>query len=155
MMNNWENLIQGHYRNQRQAMSNPAKWPQVDIKVWKTGSGIFESKSWYKYKGEENAYNWVRYNVVAQDETSVTTDVFSYTHNADSCPFEWKYDGKWWKGKGDCVIRNARMTSTIRFNGFDYRAQDMGVDVETGAQLWGKPPEEGEFLFVPKSPLTF
>ena len=24
MMNNWENLIQGHYRNQRQAMSNPA-----------------------------------------------------------------------------------------------------------------------------------
>ena len=36
-------------------MSNPAQWPQIDIKIWSTQSGVFESKSWYKYKGEKEA----------------------------------------------------------------------------------------------------
>tara|TARA_B100000212_G_C27340911_1_gene519165 strand:- start:563 stop:1018 length:456 start_codon:yes stop_codon:yes gene_type:complete len=148
-MNNFEELICGYYRNQRQAMSNPARWPQIDIKIWQVSSGIIEAKSWYKYKGEENAYNWVRYRMTNQTETTVSTEVFSYTHNADSCPFTWEYDGNWWTGKGDCVIRDSRCVSTIRFNGYDYRSMDQGIDINTGKQLWGKPPEEGEFLFVP------
>ena len=109
MMNNWENLIQGHYRNQRQAMSNPAKWPQVDIRIWKTGSGIFESKSWYKYKGEENAYNWLRYRVTGMAEDYVKTDIFNLIHNTDSCPFYWKWNKEtgWWSGTTleDCIVR--------------------------------------------------
>lgn len=148
-MNNFEELICGHYRNQRQAMSNPARWPQIDIRIWQVSSGIIEAKSWYKYKGEDNAYNWLRYNVVDLTETTVKTEVFSYIHQTDSCPFNWTYDGRWWKGEGDCIIRNARCVSTIRFNGFDYRSQDIGLDVDTGKQLWGKTKDEGEFLFVP------
>ena len=26
-------LMRGHYRNQRQAFSNPSKWPQIDIEI--------------------------------------------------------------------------------------------------------------------------
>ena len=148
-MNNFEELICGHYRNQRQAMSNPARWPQIDIRIWQVSSGIIEAKSWYKYKGEDNAYNWLRYNIVDLTETTVKTEVFSYIHQADSCPFNWTYDGRWWKGEGDCIIRNARCVSTIRFNGFDYRSQDIGLDVDTGKQLWGTTKDEGEFRFVP------
>ena len=40
------------------------------------------------------------------------------------------------------------MVSTVRFNGFDYRAQDVGYNLETNEQAWGKPKEEGEFQFV-------
>ena len=36
----------------------------------------------------------------------------------------------------------------IRFKDNDYRAIDTGYDVETGAFRWGKPEEDGEFLFV-------
>ena len=40
------------------------------------------------------------------------------------------------------------MVSTVRFNGFDYRSQDFGYNLETNEQAWGKPNEEGEFQFV-------
>lgn len=149
-MNNFESLIEGHYRNQRQAMSNPSQWPQIDIRIWKMDSGVFESKSWYKYQGEENAYNWLRYRVMYMDETTVKTDIFNYIKNEDSCPFIWTWDGKWWTGIPDgwCQVDKYLIKSCIRFNGLDYRSLDQGWNTETNEQAWGKPEEEGEFQFT-------
>ena len=43
------NDVVGHYRNQRQAYSNPAQWPQIDIRITEPQYGVLEVKSWYKY----------------------------------------------------------------------------------------------------------
>ena len=55
------NDVVGHYRNQRQAYSNPAQWPQIDIRITEPQYGVLEVKSWYKYKGEDNPYNIIQY----------------------------------------------------------------------------------------------
>ena len=51
------NEVVGHYRNQRQAFSNPSTWPQIDIRIIEPNHGTLEVKSWYKYKGEDKPYN--------------------------------------------------------------------------------------------------
>ena len=56
-------LLQGHYRNQRQAMSNPSRWPQIDIRLTSMSEQQIEAKSWYKYKGEDSPYNRIRYDL--------------------------------------------------------------------------------------------
>ena len=86
-MNNFEDLLYGHYRNRLQAQSNPAQWPQIDIRIWRTQSGVFESKSWYKYQGEKSPYNWLRYKITDITETTVKTDIFNILKQEDSCPF--------------------------------------------------------------------
>jgi len=149
-MNNFIELIEGHYRNQRQAMSAPANWPQIDIRIWTVASGIFESKSWYKYLGEKKPYNWLRYSIVENTEDTVVTKLYSVLEDKDiECPITWTWDGFWWNGSnGECVVNNIKARTRVRFNGYDYRTQDQGIDLTTGEQRWGKKPEEGEFLFV-------
>ena len=83
-MNNFEELLYGHYRNKLQAQSNPSQWPQIDIRIWQTSSGVFESKSWYKYKGEQAPYNWLRYRITEFTEDTVKTDIYNYLSTEDS-----------------------------------------------------------------------
>jgi len=149
-LSNFEDLLYGHYRNQRQAQSNPSQWPQIDIRIWKTQSGVYESKSWYKYKGEKEPYNWLRYHIVSETEDTVKTEIFNYISREDSCPFIWTWDGKWWTGipDGFCQVGKYLIKSRIRFNGLDYRSLDQGWDTESDKQAWGKPDSEGEFQFV-------
>lgn len=148
-MGSFRELIEGHYRNQRQAMSNPAKWPQIDLRVTWVSDNVFESKSWYKYKGEENAYNHLKYVITKKTEAIIYTEVFSYISNKDTCPYYWWTDGKWWYGttEGDCIVKDTKLISNVRFNGHDYRTLDTGLDLETGEFRWGKREDDGEFLF--------
>ncbi len=139
----------GHYRNQKQAFSNPASWPQIDIRI-ENKHNIMTVKSWYKYKGESDPYNHIQYDWQQLDENIVYTKTTNLITNRPSCPFIWQYDGVWWNGctDGECLQGNTRIESTIRFNGVDYRAKDVGYDITTGKQVYGKDPADGEFLFV-------
>lgn len=149
-MNNFEYLIQGHYRNQRQAMSNPAKWPQIDIRITKTGTGLLESKSWYKYKGEKNPYKHFEHQWKYLDADLVLFTTRNLLYDAESCPYLWRWDGNWWNGTthGECIHKDTKVVSKARFNGQEYRSIDTGYDIDTGEFRFGKDPSEGEFLFV-------
>jgi hypothetical protein len=149
-MNSFEELIQGHYRNQRQAMSNPAKWPQIDIRIISIGYGLLESKSWYKYKGEKNPYKHSQHSWEYTSENTVVFTTKDLLKEKEVCPYIWTWDGEWWNGttNGDCIHGNARVESKARFNGQEYRSLDTGFDIETNHFLWGKDPSEGEFQFV-------
>ena len=54
------NDVVGHYRNRNQAFSNPSTWPQIDIRIIEPSYGILLAKSWYKYRGEDNPYNYIQ-----------------------------------------------------------------------------------------------
>ena len=143
------NDVVGHYRNRDQAYSNPSQWPQIDIRISEPSYGIILAKSWYKYKGEEDPYNYIQYDWQRMDENIVYTKTTNLITNTPSCPFIWNWDGVWWNGNpdGECIQGNTRMVSKIRFNGNEYRAIDTGYDLETGKFRWGKEESEGEFLF--------
>jgi hypothetical protein len=149
-MNSFEELIVGHYRNQRQAMSNPAKWPQIDIRIISVGYGLLESKSWYKYKGEKNSYKHFQHHWEYITDDVVTFTTKNLLYEADSCPYIWKWDGEWWRGttEGECIHKDTRVISRARFNGDEYRSLDTGYDIDTNTFKWGKEPTDGEFEFV-------
>ena len=142
--------MRGHYRNQRQAFSNPSKWPQIDIRITTPHRTTIEVKSWYKYKGEENPYNHIRYEWEHVDEKVIYSKTYNLIHDHSSCPFIWTWDGEWWRGHpdGECIQESTEIITNIRFNGIDYRVKDVGYDVETGRQVYGKDPSEGEFFFT-------
>ena len=151
-MNSFEELIQGHYRNQRQAMSNPAKWPQIDIRIEVIGDHLLEVKSWYKYLSEKTPYI---HRHTKWEYLSPTVVSFSESQNllypeVGSCPYIWTWDGEWWNGttKGECISKGARVISNTRFSGKEYRSLDTGYDLETKEFKWGKLPTDGEFEFV-------
>ena len=131
------NNVVGHYRNRDQAFSNPSTWPQIDIRITEPSYGIILAKSWYKYKGEDDPYNYIQYDWARMDENIVYTKTTNVITNTPSCPFIWHWDGSWWNGT----------VSKIRFNGAEYRAIDTGYDLETGEFRWGKEEKEGEFRF--------
>ena len=143
--------VVGHYRNRDQAFSNPSTWPQIDIRIEKCEKcdHMITTKSWYKYKGEENPYNYIQYDYEQMDENIIYAKTTNLLTNTPSCPFIWNWDGVWWNGNpdGECIQSNTRMVSKIRFNGKEYRAIDTGYDLETGKFRWGKEESEGEFLF--------
>ena len=141
--------VVGHYRNRDQAFSNPSTWPQIDIRLEKRNDHSLTARSWYKYKGEKDPYNYIQYDWEQLDENIVYTNTRNLITNTDSCPFIWHWDGVWWNGNldGECIQGDTKMDSRIRFDGLKYRAIDTGYDVKTGDFRWGKPPEEGEFLF--------
>ena len=143
------NEVVGHYRNRDQAYSNPSQWPQIDIRLTEPSYGIILAKSWYKYKGEDDPYNYIQYDWARMDENIVYTKTTNLITNTPSCPFVWHWDGVWWNGNldGQCIQGDTIMDSKIRFDGLRYRAIDTGYDVKTGNFRWGKLPEEGEFLF--------
>ena len=143
------NEVVGHYRNRNQAFSNPSQWPQIDIRITEPEYGRLHVKSWYKYKGEDTPYNHIEYQWAKMDENIVYTKTTNLITNTPSCPFIWHWDGVWWNGNldGECIQGDTKMDSRIRFDGLKYRAIDTGYDVKTGDFRWGKPPEEGEFLF--------
>jgi len=142
--------MRGHYRNQRQAFSNPSKWPQIDIRITTPQRTTIEVKSWYKYKGEEDPYNHIRYEWEHVDEKIIYSKTYNLIHDHSSCPFIWTWDGEWWRGHpdGECIQESTEIITNIRFNGIDYRVKDVGYDVETGRQVYGKDPSEGEFFFT-------
>lgn len=141
--------MRGHYRNQRQAFSNPSKWPQIDIDITTPAKDIIIVKSWYKYKGEDNPYNKIRYNWKQVDENIVYSETYNLIHDCPSCPFLWVWDGQWWTGTtdGECIQDTTRIVTSIRFNGMEYRVKDVGYNIDTGKQVYGKDPSEGEFFF--------
>ena len=149
-MNNFKKLVVGNYCNREQAISNPSLWPMMNLKVWITGENTFESKSWYNYLGESETYNWLRYTITESNETFVRTEIFSITQNKESCPFVWNWSDGWWHGttEGECILRNIRLISNIRFNGFQYKSIETGIDLDTNKLKWGKYPDDGEFAFV-------
>ena len=144
------NNVVGHYRNRDQASSNPSQWPQIDIRITEPSYGIILAKSWYKYKGEDDPYNYIQYNWERMDENIIYTKTHNIITDTPSCPFIWTWDGVWWCGNndGECIQGNTRMVSKIRFNGDEYRAIDTGYDLETGKFRWGKEEAEGEFRFT-------
>ena len=144
------NNVVGHYRNRDQAFSNPSQWPQIDIRITEPSYGIILAKSWYKYKGEDDPYNYIHYNWERMDENIIYTKTHNIITDTPSCPFIWTWDGVWWCGNndGECIQGNTRMVSKIRFNGDEYRAIDTGYDLETGKFRWGKEEAEGEFRFT-------
>ena len=144
------NDVVGHYRNRDQAFSNPSQWPQFDIRITEPSYGIILAKSWYKYKGEDDPYNYIQYNWERMDENIIYTKPHNIITDTPSCPFIWTWDGVWWCGNndGECIQGNTRMVSKIRFNGDEYRAIDTGYDLETGKFRWGKEEAEGEFRFT-------
>lgn len=148
-MNSFEELILGHYRNQIQAMSNPAKWPQIDLRITKVGEKKLQSKSWYKYRSEANAYKHSEHTWEYTSDTTVVFITKDLLFERDVCPYIWTWDGEWWNGTthGDCIHDNVQVFSKARFNGEEYRAIDTGVDIETGDFKWGKDFSEGEFMF--------
>ena len=143
------NDVVGHYRNRNQAFSNPSTWPQIDIRIIEPSYGILLAKSWYKYRGEDDPYNYIQYDWQRMDENIVYTKTTNLITNTPSCPFIWNWDGTWWNGNtdGECIQGGTRMVSKIRFNGKEYRAIDTGYDLETGEFRWGKEESEGEFIF--------
>ena len=142
--------VVGHYRNRDQAFSNPSQWPQIDIRITEPSYGIILAKSWYQYKGEDDPYNYIKYNWERMDENIIYTKTHNIITDTPSCPFIWTWDGVWWNGNpdGECIQGNTRMVSKIRFNGKEYRAIDTCYDLETGKFLWGKEEAEGEFRFT-------
>ena len=144
------NNVVGHYRNRDQAFSNPSQWPQIDIRITEPSYCIILAKSWYKYKGEDDPYNYIQYNWERMDENIIYTKTHNIITDTPSCPFIWTWDGVWWCGNndGECIQGNTRMVSKIRFNGDEYRAIDTGYDLETGKFRWGKEEAEGEFRFT-------
>ena len=92
------NDVVGHYRNRNQAFSNPSTWPQIDIRIIEPSYGILLAKSWYKYKGEEEPYNYIQYDWQRMDENIVYTKTTNLITNTPSCPFIWNWDGTWWNG---------------------------------------------------------
>ena len=144
------NNVVGHYRNRDQAFSNPSQWPQIDIRITEPSYGIILAKSWYKYKGEDDPYNYIQYNWERMDENIIYTKTHNINTDTPSCPFIWTWDGVWWccNNDGECIQGNTRMVSKIRFNGEEYRAIDTGYDLETGKFRWGKEEAEGEFRFT-------
>lgn len=148
-MNNFELLLEGHYRNKMQAFGNPVKWPQIDIKFTIINSNTIESKSWYKYRGEDNPYKHARHTWKYLNDKYIEFETINLLDETPTCPYIWSWDGEWWNGhtKGSCIHKNTRVESRARFNGIEYRSLDTGYDLQTGDFLWGKKPEEGEFLF--------
>ena len=84
------------------------------------------------------------------DENIIFSKTYNLLTNSDSCPFVWAWDGQWWRGDldGECIQGSTKIESNIRFNGLEYRVQDVGHDIKTGRQVYGKDPSEGEFLFT-------
>ena len=71
------NDVVGHYRNRNQAFSNPSTWPQIDIRIIEPSYGILLAKSCYKYKGEEEPYNYIQYDWQRMDENIVYTKLLT------------------------------------------------------------------------------
>lgn len=131
-------------------MSNPAKWPQIDIRITKIGKGLLESKSWYKYRSEKNPYKHSQHVWEYTSENTVVFITKDLLFDKETCPYIWTWDGQWWNGTthGECIHDTVRVESKARFNGQEYRSLDTGYDIETNSFLWGKDPAEGEFMFV-------
>jgi hypothetical protein len=148
-MNSFEELIQGHYRNQHQAMSNPAKWPQIDLRITKVGEKKLQSKSWYKYRSEANAYKHSEHTWEYTSDNTVIFITKDLLFDREVCSYIWTYKDGWWNGTTleECIHDGVKVLSKARFNGIEYRAIDTGIDSKTGEFRWGKDPSEGEFMF--------
>ena len=95
------NNVVGHYRNRDQAFSNPSQWPQIDIRITEPSYGIILAKSWYKYKGEDDPYNYIQYNWERMDENIIYTKTHNIITYTPSFPFIWTCYGVWWCGNND------------------------------------------------------
>jgi len=145
----FENKILGHYRNKRQAMSNPTQWPQINILYTKIKHNVLELKQWYNYQGEDNPYRHYHLHCEYENENTVFTRAINQTTHEEGCKLAWGYYNGWWFGQvhEECILRDTRVISSIQFNGEVYRSLDTGYNIETGKFSWGKMPEEGMFEF--------
>ena len=145
----FEDMILGHYKNKRQAMSNPSVWPQINILYTKIKPNVLELKQWYNYQGEDNPYRHYHLHCEYLDEYSVITKAINQTTLEAGCNLAWGYYGGWWFGQvhEECILRDTKVISNIQFNREVYRSLDTGYNIETGKFSWGKLPEEGMFEF--------
>jgi len=146
----FESMILGHYKNKKQAQSNPSVWPQINILYTKVGANVLDLKQWYNYQGEDKPYR--HYNLFLEyvDEYTVFTHAINKTDAKPACDLQWGYFDGWWYGeiKDECILRDTKVISNIQFNGTVYKSLDTGYNIETGKFAWGKQPEEGMFEFV-------
>lgn len=145
----FEKMILGHYRNRRQAFTDPSKWPQINILYTKIGEDVLELKQWYNYESEEKPYRHYHINCEYIGGDTVITHPINQETGEPGCDLEWGYFDGWWFGqvRGECILRNTRVISEIQFDGNVYMSRDTGYDIETGKFSWGKEPEEGLFEF--------
>ena len=146
----FESMILGHYLNKKQAMSNPSKWPQINILYTKVGANVLDLKQWYNYEGEDKPYR--HYNIFCEylDEHTVITHAINKADAKPACDLQWGYFDGWWYGevKDECILRDTKVISNIQFNGNVYKSLGTGYNIETGEFAGGKQPEEGMFEFV-------
>ena len=145
----FESMIVGHYRNKKQAQSNPTKWPQINILYTKIDDLVLELKQWYNYQGEDAPYRHYHLTLEHLDEHTVITHAHNLQTDEPGCNLHWGYFNGWWFGEvqDECVLRNTKVISNIEFDGKVYRSLDTGYYVDTGKFAWGKTPDEGMFQF--------
>ena len=145
----YEKMILGHWRNRKQAFTDPSKWPQINVLYTKIDNNVLELKQWYNYQTEDDPYRHYHITCEYLDDHTVITHPVNQQTGTDGCTLQWGYFDGWWFGEvqDECILRNTRVVSEIQFNGVFYRSRDTGYDIETGKFQWGKEPEEGLFQF--------
>jgi hypothetical protein len=149
----WHKMVLGHYSNKRQAQSNPSAWPHIHVKYTENEDGTLDFKSWYKYQGENEPYRHFRVEYRYDRHFNCFTTSVNLKTDEASCPFQWGFFDGWWWGEpqGDCILRDTKVISHVRFNGEEYRSRDTGVDPKTGEFRWGLDISDDpmkEFRFV-------
>ena len=92
-------MILGHFRNRKQAFTNPTKWPQINVLYQKLAENTLDLKQWYNYQTEETAYRHYHLTCEYIDEHTVITSAFNIDTQTDGCQLQWGYHGGWWFGE--------------------------------------------------------
>jgi len=146
----FEEQLIGHYKNTKQAYSNPSLWPHINLlfEIEEEGK-VFTSKSWYDYQGAHKPYRHARHTWHHIHKDIVKIHTYDLIKDREGCPYLFvKMDGGTWWGEteGPCMHNKILVTSVARFNGEDYWALDNGRD-KTGKLIWGTPDHQGEYHF--------
>lgn len=143
MVDDFIEKVVGTYNNREQAYCDPSRWAHIHVKFVINDDGLLYSKSWYNIKNENQPYKQSLYTLTQDGNFVVMSD--------KNITMRFCFDGNWWTAtEPRCEIpsKNIYISTTMKFNGHQYRSRDAIYDLDTDKFVRGKKPEEGEFIFV-------
>jgi hypothetical protein len=134
-------LLQGKYNNWQQASSNPRQFSHVMLNWDRLSENEMKIKQWYVHDGEEKPYRERWHRVLTVPESNVIIvenwDEGWKTHN-ECCDTVFQKVENSYEGTiigNNCVVKNAVVKSSIRFDGKTYQSLDQGWNENN--LVWG------------------
>ena len=143
MVDDFIDKLVGTYNNRDQAYCDPSRWAHRHVKFVMNSEGLLYSKSWYNIKDQNQPYKQSLYTITQDGNFVLMSD--------KNITMKFHWDGQWWTSfQPRCEIpsKNIYISTSMKFNGYQYRSRDAIYALDTGKFVRGKRPEEGEFIFV-------